>query len=126
MALKHKFPSKKLFIIFQPHQINRIVLWRKDFQKALKKYDQVIIYDIYAARENIKDFIAHHAFIKKENIKTLNDLWNHFAEVCWWTYTTDFSLITKHIEETKKNTIIIVYSAGDIDYEIRRRLRKVE
>jgi len=82
MALKHKFPDKKFFAIFQPHQINRILIGRKDFQKTLKKYDQVMIYDIYAARENIKDFINHHAFIKKENIKTLNDLGKHFAKEC--------------------------------------------
>jgi len=52
-ALKKKFPKKKIFVIFQPHQINRIILGRKDFQQALKKYDQVMIYDIYAARENL-------------------------------------------------------------------------
>lgn len=124
MALKHKFPGKKLFVIFQPHQINRIVLWRKDFQKALKKYDQVIIYDIYAARENIKDFISHHAFIKKENIKTLNDLGKHFAKECWWTYTTDFSVITKAIQKTQKDSVIVIYSAGDIDYQLRKYLGK--
>ncbi len=123
-ALKKKFPKKKLFVIFQPHQINRIVLWRKDFQKALKKYDQVIIYDIYAARENIKDFIDHHAFIKKEHIKTLNNLGNHFAKVCWGIYTTDFAVITKAIEQTKNDTIIVIYSAGDIDYKVRNYLRK--
>jgi len=124
MALKHKFPGKKLFVIFQPHQINRIVLWRKDFQKILKKYDQVMIYDIYAARENIKDFISHHAFIKKEHIKTLNDLGNHFAKECWGTYTTDFSVITKEIQQTQKDSIIVVYSAGDIDYKLRKYLGK--
>lgn len=123
-ALKKKFPKKKLFVIFQPHQINRIVLWRKDFQKALKNYDQVMIYDIYAARENIKDFIEHHAFIQKENIHTLEDLGNHFAKVCWGTYTIDFSLITKKIEEANKDTVIVIYSAGDIDYKIRKYLKK--
>ncbi len=123
-ALKKKFPKKKLFAIFQPHQINRIVLWRKDFQKALKKYDQVIIYDIYAARENIKDFIAHHAFIKKENIHTLDDLGNHFAKICGGIYTTDFSIITSQIEKTKHDTVIVIYSAGDIDYKIRKYFKK--
>lgn len=57
MALKHKFPGKKLFVIFQPHQINRIVIGRKDFQKTLQKYDHVMIYDIYAARENLQEII---------------------------------------------------------------------
>jgi len=83
-----------------------------------------MIYDIYAARENIKDFISHHAFIKKEHIKTLNDLGNHFAKECWGTYTTDFSVITKEIQQTQKDSIIVVYSAGDIDYKLRKYLGK--
>ncbi len=124
MALKQKFPGKKLFVIFQPHQINRIVTGRQDFIKTLKKYDNILIYDIYAARENIKDFIDHHAFIKKENIHTLNDLGNHFAKECWWTYITDFSVITKAIEKVKKDTVIVVYSAWDIDYKLRNFLGK--
>ncbi len=123
-ALKKKFPKKKLFVIFQPHQINRIVLWWKDFQQALKKYDHVMIYDIYAARENIQDFIDHHAFIKQENIRTLDDLGNHFAKVCGGTYTTDFAIITKAIEQAKNDTVIVIYSAGDIDYKIRNYLGK--
>ena len=122
LALKKKFPGKKLFVIFQPHQINRIVIGWEDFQRTLKKYDKVMIYDIYAARENIKDFIEHHAFIKKENTRTLNDLGNHFAKICGGTYTTDFSVIIKEIEQTEKNTIIVIYSAWDIDYSLRRRL----
>lgn len=123
-ALKKKFPNKKLFVIFQPHQINRIVTGRKDFQTALKTYDQVIIYDIYAARENLSDLIAKIPALK--NIKTLPQLGNTFAEACGWIYTDKFEHITKAINSTKKDTIIVVYSAGDIDYEIRRRLRKVE
>jgi UDP-N-acetylmuramate--alanine ligase len=124
MALKHKFPNKKIFVIFQPHQINRILTWRKDFQKALKKYDNILIYDIYAARENIKDFVDHHAFIKKENIHTLNDLGNHFAKECWWKYTDDFSVITKEIQKAQKDSVIVIYSAGDIDYKVRKFLGK--
>jgi UDP-N-acetylmuramate--alanine ligase len=124
MALKHKFPGKKLFVIFQPHQINRILTWRKDFVKALKKYDNILIYDIYAARENINDFIAHHAFIQNLNIKTLDDLGTKFANACWWTYTTDFSVATKAIQQTQKDSIIVIYSAGDIDYKLRKYLGK--
>jgi len=124
MALKHKFPGKKLFVIFQPHQINRIVTWRKDFQKTLNKYDNILIYDIYAARENIKDFITHHAFIKDMKIKTLEDLWTQFASTCGGKYTTNFSVITKEIEQTKKDSVIVIYSAGDVDYKLRKHLGK--
>ncbi|MFA6256332.1 MAG: cyanophycin synthetase [Candidatus Absconditabacterales bacterium] len=124
MALKHKFPGKKLFVIFQPHQINRILTGRKDFVKALKKYDNILIYDIYAARENINDFIAHHAFIQNLNIKTLDDLGTKFANACGGTYTTDFSVATKAIQQTQKDSIIVIYSAGDIDYKLRKYLGK--
>jgi len=80
MALKHKFPGKKLFTIFQPHQINRIVTGRTDFQKALKKYDQVIIYDIYAARESLQELVKKIPTLK--NITTLKELGDKFANAC--------------------------------------------
>lgn len=121
-ALKKKFPNKKLFVIFQPHQINRIITWRKDFQNALKKYDQIMIYDIYAARENLSDLIAKIPALK--NITTLPQLGNTFAEACGWTYTDTFEHIIKAINSTKKDTIIVVYSAGDIDYQLRKFLGK--
>lgn len=121
-ALKKKFPKKKLFVIFQPHQINRIVTWRKDFQQALKNYDNIIIYDIYAARENLWELTKKIPELKK--IKDLNDLGEHFAEACWGTYTTDFSVITKEIQKAQKDTIVVVYSAGDVDYKLRKYLGK--
>jgi UDP-N-acetylmuramate-alanine ligase len=80
MALKHKFPNKNFFVIFQPHQINRIITGRKDFQKALKNYDQVIIYDIYAARENLSDLTKKIPSLK--DITTLSQLGNTFSETC--------------------------------------------
>ena len=118
-ALKQKFPDKKIFVIFQPHQINRIVTWRKGFQKALKKYDQIIVYDIYAARENLSELVKKIPTLK--DIKTLKQLGDKFAEACGWIYTDKFEDITKEIEQTDKNSMIVVYSAGDVDYRIRRR-----
>lgn len=55
-ALKTKFPEAKLTVIFQPHQITRIFTGRNDFIKSFKGYDEIHIYDIYAARENLSDF----------------------------------------------------------------------
>lgn len=119
MALKHKFPNKNFFVIFQPHQINRIITGRKDFQKALKNYDQVIIYDIYAARENLSDLTKKIPSLK--DITTLSQLGNTFSETCGWTYTDKFEQITKEIQKAQKNTIVVIYSAWDIDYKIRCR-----
>jgi len=124
MALRNKFPRKKLCVIFQPHQINRIFTGRKDFVKTLKKYDNILIYDIYAARENMKDFVRHHTFLDDMNIKTLDDLGTTFAGACEGIYTKDFTVITKAIQQTQKDSIIVIYSAGDIDYKLRNLLGK--
>ncbi|MEI8252283.1 MAG: hypothetical protein WCG25_00680 [bacterium] len=66
-ALRSKFRKEKITVIFQPHQINRIETGRNDFIKAFKHYDQVFIYDIYAARESLDTF-------KKFKIKSIQDL----------------------------------------------------
>jgi len=113
-ALRSKFRKEKITVIFQPHQINRIETGRNDFIKAFKHYDQVFIYDIYAARESLDTF-------KKFKIKSIQDLWENFAKVCGWKYITDFNNIKEIIQSWQKNEIIVIYSAWDIDYKIRCR-----
>ncbi len=117
-TLKERFSKEKLICIFQPHQINRIITWRKDFIESMKWYDEVIIYDIYAARENLAELIKKVPTLKK--ITTLKELWNKFASACWWTYIDDFKVIAKKINEAKKWEVVVIYSAGDIDFLVRR------
>jgi len=122
MALRQKFPGKKLFIIFQPHQINRIVTGRKDFIKTIKKYDNILIYDIFAARENLQELIKKIPVLK--GIKNIKQLWDNFAEACWWKYIEKFENVTKAIQQTQKDSVIVIYSAGNIDYKLRKFLGK--
>ena len=118
-AIKQKFPNKKIIAIFQPHQINRIFTGRDDFVESFKWYDDVIIYNIYAAREDVR----HFDFSKRaKNINNLTDLWNTFAKACSWIYTDKRSDIEHKINNSDSDNIIIVFSAGDIDYEIRTKL----
>lgn len=119
-ALKAKYPEKKLIVIFQPHQMNRIMEGRNDFPQAMKLYDEAIIYDIYAARENFADIKTK---LEKMNIAVNNvdELWIIFAEHCWAIYTKEFSDITKKIDKADQDTIIIFFSAWDLDYKIRCR-----
>jgi len=122
LALHQKFPDKKIFGIFQPHQINRIVTWRDDFIHATKAYDKTIIYDIYAARENLAELTKKIPALK--DITTLKSLGNKFAKACGWIYRENFEQIIKDIESAAKDTIIVIYSAGDIDYTLRKYLGK--
>jgi len=70
-ALKEKFPKQKIHVIFQPHQINRIVSWRDDFIQSMKGYDEVVIYDIYAARENLPELIQKKKELKHKKMQLL-------------------------------------------------------
>lgn len=118
-ALKSKFTDKKITAIFQPHQINRIFTWRDDFVQSFQWYDQVIIYDIYAAREDI----AHFDFSKRgENIHNITELWNTFAKACNGIYTDQRSDIENTINNSDSNNIIAIFSAWDINYEVRTKL----
>jgi UDP-N-acetylmuramate--alanine ligase len=119
-SLKEKFPKEKLICIFQPHQIHRIVTGRKDFIASMKWYDQVFIYDIYAARENLEELIKKVPALKW--ITTLKELWNKFASACWWTYIDNFQAIGKKINEAKKWEVVVMYSAGDVDFLVRKNM----
>jgi len=114
-ALKTKYPDKKLFGIFQPHQISRIALWREEFKKVLPKYDEVVIYDIYAARESLD--IVKEIWIN--GVETLKDLWDTFAKECNWTYIESFDVLKQKIEEKDSDYVVIYFSAGDLDFKMR-------
>jgi UDP-N-acetylmuramate-alanine ligase len=73
-TLQEKYPQKKITAIFQPHQINRILRERNDFQKSLKVYDDIIIYDIYAARENLAQQLENFKHLKIKNANTMSEL----------------------------------------------------
>lgn len=121
-AVKNKYPDKKITAIFQPHQINRVLRERDDFQKALKLYDNVIIYEIYAARENLVEQLENFKHLQIENAQTIQELWNIFAKNCGWTYTEDINDILKTISIWKNNEIITIFSAWDIDFLIRNNI----
>ena len=44
-------PHKKLWVVFQPHTYSRTAKFMDEFAKALSRADEVILTDIYAARE---------------------------------------------------------------------------
>lgn len=118
-ALKHKFPDKKLTAIFQPHQITRIFTWRDDFVQSFQGYDEIFIYDIYAAREDI----AHFDFSKRgQNIHSVEELGHVFAKACNGKYISKREDIIPIINNADDNHVVTIFSAGDIDYEVRTHL----
>jgi UDP-N-acetylmuramate--alanine ligase len=50
-AVSELYPGQKVLAIFQPHLFSRTKDFADDFAKSLSKFDEVILLDIYPARE---------------------------------------------------------------------------
>lgn len=51
LAAAKNYPHKKLWCVFQPHTYTRTAALTEDFARALSAADEVVLADIYAARE---------------------------------------------------------------------------
>jgi len=99
-AVRESFPNKKIIAVFQPHLYSRTKFFLNEFSRALNNIDEVIITDIYAAREK-KDKTIHAKDLVK---KTKNA-----------RYISNFSEIKKYlINQVDKDSIIITLGAGDV------------
>jgi len=120
-SLKEKYPNKELTIIFQPHQIQRIIAERDKFKEIIPKYDNIFIYDLYAARENLEKYKNINIF---KNLKTItkSSIWNLFAKETNWIYISEKQELINLINKIQKNNIIILYTAWDLDYIVRNHI----
>ena len=95
----------KAWVIFQPHTYSRTKNLLNEFAESLSGFDNIIITDIYAARENntygvsAKDIADRLNSSRKTNCK----------------YISDFNDIVKYVKENAKpNDIILTLGAGNI------------
>jgi UDP-N-acetylmuramate--alanine ligase len=51
-AARERYPDRKIWCVFQPHQVSRTRLLLKDFARAFGDADVVLLPEIYEAREN--------------------------------------------------------------------------
>ena len=102
-ALKNKKYNQS-WVIFQPHTYSRTKLLLHDFAKALANFDNIIITDIYAARE------------KNTYGITSRDLVNEIAKLGKKVYyINDFSQIVNFIKKNAiSNDIILTQGAGTV------------
>ena len=57
-AARNRFPGQRLWAVWQPHTYSRTQMFQEEFIQALDLADQIIITEVYAAREDIKTFSA--------------------------------------------------------------------
>ncbi len=95
-----KMKHNEIWVVFQPHTYSRTKALFGDFVKALSKFDNVIITDIYAARE--KNTIGITADCISNEIKNAR-------------YISDFTEIAEHLKaNVKPDDIILTMGAGTI------------
>lgn len=99
-AVRQLYPDKKLTVVFQPHLFSRTRDFADDFAKILSTADELILLEIYPARELPIEGINSTYLLDK--ITASN------KKVC----TKEFVL--EHVKETKPELILTV-GAGDID-----------
>ena len=102
-ALKNK-KYRQSWVIFQPHTYSRTKILLDDFAKVLLNFDNIIVTDIYAARE-----------INNFNISSI-DLVNKIKELGKdATYISNFDDIAKYVKERAcPNDVILTIGAGTI------------
>ena len=102
-SLKNK-EYRQSWVIFQPHTYSRTKLLLDDFAKVLTNFDNIIITDIYAARE-----------INTYNISSI-DLVNKIKSLGKEaTYISNIDYIAKYIKEHAcPDDIILTVGAGTI------------
>lgn len=99
-SVRELYPEQKITTIFQPHLFSRTKDFGKDFAMELAKSDDLILLEIYPARE--------------EPIEGINSLW-----LSKLIGKKDVSVCEKHqlinILKTKEVEVLLTVGAGDID-----------
>jgi len=95
-------PDKKLLVVFQPHLFSRTKDFADGFAESLSKADELLLLDIYPARELQSDFQEVNSEWLLEKIKIKN------KEVC--SLGEAFERIKQ-----KNFDILLTVGAGNID-----------
>ena len=99
-AVRDSFPEKHITLVFQPHLFSRTRDFMNEFASVLALADELILLDIYPARELPINGISSEALLNKVNV-------NH-KRIC-----KKEELI--NLIDNEKPELLITMGAGDID-----------
>ena len=98
-AVRELYPTKKILAIFQPHLFSRTKDFADDFAKSLSQFDEVLLLDIYPARELPMEGITSQWLLNK--IENIHKKLIQKNELISMLHSTDAS-------------VIVTIGAGDI------------
>ena len=101
-----KMLNKETWIVFEPHTYTRTIELFNDFVNALKEYDNIIITEIFAAREKNTYNISSIDLVDE-----INEKYNKSA-----VYIKEYPDIIKYLKENVKGDELILFvGAGTIN-----------
>lgn len=99
-----KYPHRKLWVVFQPHTYSRTAALMDDFAGALATADEVVLADIYAAREQNTIGVSSEDLMRRMLEQNINV-----------HYIPDFKEIEDFVlAHTVSGDVLITMGAGDI------------
>ena len=132
-AAREKFPKRKIFCIFQPHQYLRTYYLFDDFVKALGEapVDKLIITDIYsvAGREKreIKRKVSSEKLVKEIKKKLLHKKATVASDLCKVKYIPSIGKVSNYLKkELEGGEVVIVMGAGDIYFKFNQYFDKIK
>ncbi len=114
-ALKEKYPEKKLYTIFQPHQYSRTIELLEDFKNCFDYCDTLIIPNIYESRDSEEDKT-------KMNGEVFINALNHKNKYFWNGFENTLKLIEEYDNTNTNSSIILILWAGNID-DLRYKIK---
>ncbi len=97
-----RYPDRRIWAVWQPHTYSRTKTLFLDFARAFQDADEVIVTEVYAAREPKEDFTS------AEIVSTMPHLSARYIE-------TLPEVTTYLLSHLKPGDVVLVLSAGDAD-----------
>jgi len=115
-ALKELLPENRLTVVFQPHLFSRTKDFYKEFAKSLSIADEVLLMEIYPAREKPIEGVTSK-LIYNELTK-----YNRIAELI----PDKEEIVNKLLSESKPNDTIVFQGAGDVTLLCEEFINKIQ
>jgi len=97
-----RFPERRIWAVWQPHTYSRTQTLFLDFSRAFKDADEVIVTEVYAAREPKQDFTS---------AEIVSGMPHRSAR-----FVATLPEVTEHLlKNLEQGDVVLVLSAGDAD-----------
>lgn len=110
-SIRQLYRNRKVTAIFQPHLYTRTKDFYKDFAKALSQLDEVILCDIYPAREEPIEGVTSELIYNELTCNEKSMI--HKEDVLEWVKQRNFD-------------VLVILGAGDLDNDVPQMAKIIE